>query len=109
MKSSPPLYPPLVVRPIALQVRQQLVIIPTHMFRIPPITPCKPRWECGLLALESSIAAAHDALSQVIEAMADVPRTRFWQLVELVRGIRRHYPDDRVKAVELVRDGRGEG
>lgn len=79
------------------------------MFRVPPITPCEPRWECGLLAFQSSIAAAHDALSQVIEAMADVPRTRFRQLVELVRGIRRHYPDDRMQTVELVRNGSGEG
>ena len=43
------------------------------MLGIPTITPDGTFRECRLLALEGDVSAAHDALSEILEAMTKMP------------------------------------
>lgn len=69
------------------------------MDRIPPITPHKPLRKARLLAFQRHVTTAHDALSQVVKAVVEMPSTLVWEFVELVGGVRCDDADDGVEAV----------
>ncbi len=75
------------------------------MLRIPPIAPSEPYRKGGMLPLQGHISTAHDALSQVLEAVAEMPPPFLWHSLELTRSVSRYNLDNRVEAVELVSHG----
>ena len=95
-------YPALIIHPVLLQMCQDLLIVPAHMLRIPPIAPSKTQRKGGMLPLQGHIPTAHDALSQVVEAVAEMPPSLLWHPLELTRSVSRYNLDNRVEAVELV-------
>ncbi len=86
-------------------MRQDLLIVSAHMLRIPPIAPSEPQRKGGMLPLQGHIPTAHDALSQVLEAVAEMPPSLLWHPRELARSVSRYNLDNRVEAVELVGHG----
>ena len=60
--------PPQVIRPPPLTPLLQLVIIATHAREIPP----RDASQSPILFLETRVRAAHQALTEVVEAVADV-------------------------------------
>lgn len=67
------LYPSMVHSPVALEIVIHGIIVPAHMPRVPPVAAAAALREGCLGALERHVAAAHDALAQVVEAVLDVP------------------------------------
>ena len=101
-------YPDIVIRPPVLKIVVHLAIILTHVRRIPAVAPRHPGGERRRLPLERRVAAAHDTLAEVLEAVGQVPGRLLRDPVRVVgrhAGIRLY---DGVEAVELVRHGRGE-
>lgn len=72
------------------------------MLRIPPIATLKPWWKSGMLPLQRHVPAAHDALPQIIKAVAEMPRALFRQLVHVVRSVGSHHLNDGMQAMELM-------
>ncbi len=98
-------YPARVIDPVLLQMCQDLLIVPAHMLRIPPIAPGEPHRKGGMLPLQGHIPTTHDALSQVLEAVAKMPPTFLGHPLELTRSVSCYHLDNSVKAVELVSHG----
>lgn len=91
----------MVIRPLLLEVRENLLVVFANMLGIPAIASYHAFWEGCLCALEGHVTAAHDALSEIVEAVREVPCPSVW-LVSAVgchTGKRRH---DGVKTVKLV-------
>lgn len=63
------LNPELVVRPLCIQERLHLLIVPAYMLRIPTITALEPRRKRCLRTLERHVAAAENTLAKVLEAV----------------------------------------
>lgn len=71
------------------------------MFRIPPVAALHILGKRRVLALERRIGTAHDALSQILEAVGDVALELRWYLA-WVREEARVHLGDVVEAVELM-------
>lgn len=94
-------------------------IVPAHMLPIPTVAAGNSLGEGCVLALECNIGAAHDGLSQVINAMADMPCALVAMLGILLPVLMQQLglaciegccdAGESMQAVELVRDGGGEG
>lgn len=65
-----------------------LLIILTHMPRIPPVASIDSIWKRRLFSLEGHIRTAHDRLPHVIETMSQMPqhigRRRLWRRRDLM-------------------------
>jgi hypothetical protein len=64
--------PQPVVGPVLVEKRVHLIIIFTHMLRVPTITSPKPFGKRCLCALQRYVSAAHDIESQVLKAMLEM-------------------------------------
>lgn len=63
----------MIRRPHPLQVSVDLAVVLANVLRVPPVAPALAVGERRLGALERHVAAAHDGLAEVVEAVLDVP------------------------------------
>lgn len=90
-------------------MREHLAVVLAHVIGVPPVAAAHVGGEGRLLAFEGDVAAAHDALAEVVEAVCEVPRAFGRHLVGPVGGHGGKGRGDGVEAVELVCHGGGEG
>lgn len=63
----------MIRRPHPLEILVNLPIVLAHVPRVPPVAAALALGERRLGALERHVAAAHDGLAEVVEAVLDVP------------------------------------
>lgn len=71
----------VIIRPHALQVRLDLIVVLAHMRRIPTITARVVVGEGGGLALECRVGGTKHGLAHVGDAVDHVPVVVLWDLV----------------------------
>lgn len=69
-----PSYPQPVIRPVLVQVVIDLVVVLTHVHRIPPIAAIESIRKRRLGAFQGDVPAAHDAQAEVLEAVLQMER-----------------------------------
>ena len=102
--------PGIIIRRVLHKVLHDLVVVLADVLGVPAVAAVDAVGEGGLLALDSHVAAAHDRVPQVLDAVRHVPnvavRRHHVRHVGLDCG---HPLGDAVQAVQLVRDRCCEG